>query len=145
MDYPQEFSRQARARVEGAAIRARDMFIANQKNLALGLQGLASPKGASAAYLQNVFFAFAQEACAIGKNGIWSADEIDRGVKDAVDSIAREVQRECTHLGFRSGWMFNRDNHVSDELWGDLKTSGSWTLSRRDIIEEGRGRTGDHP
>jgi hypothetical protein len=123
LNYPREFSIQSKARIEAALIKARTEFGAAKENSKWDER--INLRQDQAFYFRNVFFAFAMEACSIKA---WSVDRIAKEVTDAVDSIAREVQRECGHVGFKSDWMFDRDNHPSEELWVNLKSSGAWTL-----------------
>jgi hypothetical protein len=75
MEYPREFSPQARAKVEAAKLKARRQYIKRRADVALSRYGSDHERNLRE-YILRVFLAFAEEACKLGSDGTFGADRI---------------------------------------------------------------------
>src|SRR5436190_19540001 len=107
MDYPQELSAQARARVETERLRAnRDLDESGkrpraqtQRRRSYGPSGLhwTDAEKDLHNYILRVFLAFAREACELGKRGIWSVDHIRSETDEFLRRFTIEAYYERGH------------------------------------------------
>jgi hypothetical protein len=130
MDYPQELSAQARARVEAERLRAkRDLDESGKqpgapirRTLSYGPSGLpwTDPEKDLHNYILRVFLAFAREACQLGVGGIWSVDQIRSETDEFLRRFTIETYYERGHDS--SGHRFREMvSHWNGSLLPDLE------------------------
>lgn len=76
MDYPQEFSPEARARVEAERLRATRAYEKKRNDLPSGYGHFSENEQNFRTFILRVFLAFAHEACELANHGIWTVDEV---------------------------------------------------------------------
>jgi hypothetical protein len=122
MDYPKEFSREAKARVEGARIEAKRVLMLT-KNVGISP---ANPGGPALDYVCAIFHAYAKEACALGSLGVWDVDYVIKYITRVTESLAFEADRECGDLTVRVPIPLLSGSGPSREFWVCLKKSVQW-------------------
>jgi len=78
MEYPEEFSRQARARVEDEKTVASRVLEQAKQNLNTSMWGPGLEIEALVRdYILRVFIVFVQEACKLGRKNLWTVDRVE--------------------------------------------------------------------
>jgi len=95
IEYPDEYSSRARARVEAERLRAiRDLERDWSEPPVSGFTETRSDLCAFYAYIVRVLRTFAHEACELGKQGTWTADRIRSEVDEFLRRFTEETYRE---------------------------------------------------
>ena len=76
IDYPREFSPEARARIEAEMVRARRDFRLRRAEITSSYGPSAADEENFRQYVLRVFLAFAKEACKLGSLRVWTVDKI---------------------------------------------------------------------
>jgi hypothetical protein len=129
MDYPPDFSRQAKAKVEDARIAAKKELLLSKNISAHLLFGILNPGGPAVTYIESIFYVYAREACKLGRAGSWDVDRVDREVLKATDSLVREAHTECRDLEIALPPLdiINRSSGlVSTHFWKYFKKGTIW-------------------
>ena len=97
MDYPTEFDATARAKIVVVEIESNRKVLdqlTNDPGGGLHIDGTSFYRSDLVVFLYvlNVFKAYAAEACALGRSGIWGADKIDSESRKVLKRIALEAQ-----------------------------------------------------
>ena len=125
MEYPQEFSQQARARVESEKIRAgRDFEQAKQ-----AVQWTAEVEVLLREYVLRVFIAFVQQACKFGRNDTWSVDRIESESLEflrllTIDAYYSKGYNKSGHL--LSEWVSHWNGSILSEIEREFEKSPLW-------------------
>src|ERR1035438_6036192 len=96
MEYPKEFDKIARAKIVAAEILAsREMYgawLPAQSDVPLAGTNYRLGTTRFFQYIMSIFAAFANEACVLGRVGVWPADRIDREAREFLRLIAIEAE-----------------------------------------------------
>src|SRR5579859_6446770 len=82
MEYPREFSPQARAYVEAERLRATRKYEQTRDELPGGYGHMSENEANFRHFILCVFRAFSHQACKLGKDGVWTVDKIRSKVDD---------------------------------------------------------------
>jgi len=130
MEYPQEFSVQARARVVAKQLKAtRKLEQIQTKEPPEGWAENRLDECAFYAYILRVFLAFAHEACELGRQGTWPVDRIRKKANDFLREFTIEAYYEkgCDRFGNRFREMIdNHDGSLLPELERYFHQSEEW-------------------
>jgi hypothetical protein len=123
MDYPEEFSKQAKARVTGAIAEAVSALIL-QKGVKTGF---LNPAGPALEYAASVFYAYSCEACDLGCSCVWDVDLVDKKVRDVIHSVVIDARTECRHYGVDLPIFDLFDSRgLSSHFWVHFKAMPAW-------------------
>lgn len=127
MRYPQEFSPQARARVEAEQLKARQEFVAaKSERPPVEWTTYRWDLMAFYAYVLRVFLAFAREACEQGSQRPWTVDRVRSESEDFLRRFANQAHHEDGRD--RTGKAFPE---VTSNLSGGLLSSVARGLRER--------------
>jgi hypothetical protein len=116
MDYPREFSPEARAYVEAERLRAIRAYEQRRGELPAGYGHMAENEENLRHFILRVFLAFARQACKFAEDGIWPVDK--------VRSQADEFLRRFTIQAYYD-YGQDRGGHKLPEMtsnWGHLRS-----------------------
>jgi hypothetical protein len=122
MDYPKEFSKDAKARVMSARIEAKRILMLTRTATATP----TNKGGPAMTYVASIFHAYAEESCVLGTAGVWDVDFVDKYVLGIAESLAFEANRECRDLSVRVPIHLLSGSGPSDDFWACLKNSVQW-------------------
>jgi hypothetical protein len=124
MDYPQDFSRQAKARVEAARVRAKHQLILSKGTKV----GPMNPAGPALDYVAAMFYAYSQEACELGRLQIWDVDRVDKEIRKVIPDLVSEAEIECRDFGIDPP-IFDLISgpRVSIHFWSHFKRMPAWS------------------
>src|SRR5258708_18630440 len=138
MDYPQEFSTQARARIEAERLNANRELEQDHT--------IPAPEGWTAerwdevsfyAYVLRVFLAFAREACQLGREGRWSVDRVRQEAESYLRQFAMDAYTERGHdrTGSKLKNVLNRWNEdLRPRVYSELRKSDEWRQFEADLL-----------
>jgi hypothetical protein len=132
--YPSEFPLSSRALVKAEKIRAaRDFDEAKP-----GLRSNAEIKAALRAYILRVFLSFAEEALRLGRQGVWSVDQVEHHAREFLRVATLEAwfekgfNRAGRSLGSVTGHW---DGAIVPEVQRELEASPEWKRFLDGLIE----------
>jgi lambda repressor-like predicted transcriptional regulator len=142
MDYPQEFDHVARAKMVAAEIEASrkaSEFRPYQPSEALipgtPFRRLNAPVFQ---YILTVFRAFANEACVLGRSGIWATDRIDAESREFLRVITIEAQEKYrSRSEFYLGQLAHHGSLIP-KLVEFFEASPEWQHYQNDLLEVAR-------
>lgn len=139
MNYPQEFDRVARAKIVAAEIEAaREMYgswsHAKSNTLIAGTH-FRIGTGRVFQYIMTVVRAFSNEACNLGRIGIWEVDRIDREVKEflrltVIDAWAKYHGRPDLHVP-----GMTQSGDITRPVMEELETYPEWQHYLSELLE----------
>jgi hypothetical protein len=130
MTYPEEFRREARARIVNAKAKAQKAFRDAQNDVP------PFPLGAITRYVMTVFHAFAKEACALARAGVWGVDRVETEVSQWMYSTIIFAESEQGVDGFRFRRLLT-DNGMAirSDILALFKLENEWKLYEDELIE----------
>ena len=140
MEYPKEFDKIARAKIVAAEILAsREMYgawLPAQSDVPLAGTNYRLGTTRFFQYIMSIFAAFANEACVLGRVGVWPADRIDREAREflrliAIEAEAKYSERADLHIPNMTDKMGKIDRPVMEHL----ETYPEWQHFQRDLLE----------
>ena len=139
MDYPRQFSSQASARIEAERLRGiRELEAAYTKRPPDGLTTFQLDQQSFHAYILRVFLAFVQEACALGKAGVWAVGYIRTRANEFLRNFVIEAYYEKGRSRGDNAFPAMTD-HFSGELLDEvdrkLRDSGQWRQYETLLLE----------
>jgi hypothetical protein len=139
MDYPREFDKATRAKLVAAEIIASRRVMMSRSLFSSGelIVGTAFRLESSHVfqYILTMFHAFAIEACALGRNGEWTADRVDRESQKFLRLITIQAQHR---YGSRSEYflpqMISPTGAIMPEILVYLEDSPAWQSYQVDLL-----------
>jgi hypothetical protein len=156
--YPQEFSAQARARVEAERLKAATDLenIHKQPQAELIRRRSCGPYGLLWTnaeedfhnYILRVFLAFAREACALGKQGTWTVDRIRSETDEFLRRFTIEAYYDKGHD--RSGRRFRDmishwNGSLLPEVTQEFQKSGEWRQFEEELLGVAESQAASYP
>jgi hypothetical protein len=138
MEYPREFSRQARARVEGERLKAIQEFEQERKSpVPSDWTPQRWDQCTLYAYILRVFLVFAREACQLGRDGVWTVDQVREEAEGFLRVFAMEsyYERGRDRTGARLPNILNRYNEdLRSEVYSEFRASEEWNQFERGLL-----------
>jgi hypothetical protein len=139
MEYPREFSQQARARVEAERLSAGKQLQRDRKGVPWSRYGPGLKDEANLRkYILRVVFVFAAQACELGSQGLWTVDRVRSEVDEFLRRFTLEAYYEngCDKTGRKLREMASHwDGSILPEIRREFESSAEWQQ-----IEEALGR-----
>jgi hypothetical protein len=132
--YPQEFPATARAKVAAKKIVAAREFAEKRQ----GLRRDSEVEAALRVYILQVFLSFAEGAFELGRQGVWSIDQVEAHAREFLRRTAIEANAE---MGFnRAGHKLrsmvgNWDGHILPEIQQKLEKTPEWKQYTDGLLE----------
>jgi excisionase family DNA binding protein len=129
MEYPREFSIQAQARVEAAKIRAGKAFSHAKKNLPAYLHGSRSEvRDLLKTCIMTMFAAFADGACDLGRQGVWTVARIDDEAHEFLRKATRDAFFDWGYDTCNRGLSapISNSGHLAADFQRELKSFAEW-------------------
>lgn len=139
MDYPREFSPQARARVEAEQLKAVRLLEQQRHQVPWRKYG-PNPQDAEnlRRYILRVFLVFSKEACKLGMQGLWGADEVRQKSENFLRSFTIEAYLEQGHdkSGRKLSEMTgNWNGSLLPEVYRLFRESPEWHQFEDELLE----------
>ena len=123
--YPREFSAAARAKVAAKKILAGRDFEGKKQSV----RWVTEIEAALRTYIFRVFLSFAEEACELGRQGVWGVEQVEREAREFLRRLTIEAAGE---KGFdRSGHALRRmvghwGGAILPEVQREFEKSAEW-------------------
>ena len=147
-EYPEEFSRQARARIEAEKLKARNQL--EQQRNQVPWSGGYLPRPADEEnlrkYILRVFLVFAQEACKLGSRAQWTVDRI----RSEADEFLRRFTIEAySNEGYdkqgRKLPKMTDYGSIKEEVRWAFKESAEWHQFEQELLAVAEQQTRGSP
>ena len=137
MDFPNDFSQQAKAKVVLAEIKAR-AFVEKGSIAFSHVPGIIEHAETALVfqYIATVFAAFAHECCELGRSGLWDTVRVDREARSGLRSIALGVCETFDSQEYHLPEMFSsRDGALAPKIQRVLEATPEWAKYRDELLE----------
>jgi hypothetical protein len=138
MEYPREFSRQARARVEAERLKARQEF--EQDRISPVPSDWTTQRWDQCTlytYILRVFLAFAQEACQLGRDGTFAVDQVREEVEGFLRAFGIEAynERGRDRTGAKLPNILNRYNEdLRPDVYSEFRVTDEWRQFEEELL-----------
>ncbi len=137
-EYPEEFSRQARARIEAERLKARKQL--KQQRNQVPWSGGYLPRPADEKnlrkYILRVFLVVAQEMCKLGLQGLWTVDRIRPEVEEFLRrfTIKAHSDEGYDKQGRKLEEMTDYYGSIKEEVWWAFKESAEYHQFEQELL-----------
>jgi hypothetical protein len=140
MTYPEDLSRQARARIVHAKVKARQVYLDSLSDPS------AFPLGIMTRYIMTVFAAFAKEACSLASSGVWGVDRVEIEASKWIYSTVLFAEEDVGIQGerFRS-FLTESGMGIKSEILATLKQEPQWRHYEQDLLGVSEMQADDTP
>lgn len=137
MIFPNRFPGHAQAAVIAEQVQARAAFMKS-----LSLPGRGGPPGYTAreqwaalarAYVLRIFYAFAHQACELGRLRTWTAKQVDDECREFLRLLASGVGIEFGELPVPH--MLGNTGSILPEVWREFTKSEEWTKYQDELLQ----------
>jgi hypothetical protein len=127
MEYPREFSPEARARVEAQRLRATRAYEQKRDELPSGYGHLSEHEKNLRGFILRVFLAFTHEACKLGEKEMWTVDRIRSEAEECLRRFTIEAEYSYGHdeSGIELPKMIS-GGHLRPEIQREFQKSPEW-------------------
>lgn len=130
MKYPDDFSREARARMVAAKVKAQRDFREAQNDAP------PFPLGAVTRYVMSVVSAFCKEACSLARSGQWGVDRVEEEVSKWIYTTILFAESEQGVDGFRfRNLLTSNGMAVKSDILALFRLEPQWKSYEEDLIE----------
>jgi len=139
--FPREFPPAARAKVAAKKILAARDFVRKQS-----ARGVTEIEAALRTYILEVFLHFAEEACRLGRQGVWSVEQVEREAREFLRLTTIEAGGE---MGFdRSGHKLRSmighwGGSILPEVQREFERSPEWRRFTDDLLRVAELQAGE--
>ena len=128
--YPPDFPSQSRARVKAEAIRASgDLEKAKQ-----AARWASEVEAATRRYILRLFAVFAEEACKLGRLGLWTVERVDSESREFLRCATIHAPRR-DKSGRQVGKLVDGFGFIEPQVQRDLEKSAEWRRYQDDLLE----------
>ena len=137
-EYPEEFSQQARARIEAERLKARKQL--KQRRNQVPWSGGYLPRPADEKnlrkYILRVFLVVAQEMCKLGLQGLWTVDRIRLEAEEFLRKFAIKAYSDEGYdkQGRKLPEIIDNWGSIKEEVWRAFKESAEWQQFERKLL-----------